>query len=67
MLKAASKLQRQTVQIMFTRNPAGNKALDELMLGSQGMGLHSKPWLMSSIPVEQTAKWTFLFIDLPAF
>ena len=53
---------------MFTRNPAGNKALDELMLGSQGMGLHSKPWLMSSIPVEQqTAKWTFLFIDLPAF
>ena len=51
---------------MFTRNLAGNKALDELMLGSQGMGLHSKPWLMSSIPVkQQTAKWTC--IDLYIF
>ena len=52
----AIKFQPQ-VQIMFTRNLAGNEVPDELKLGSQGMGLLSKPWLMSSIPVKQTAKW----------
>ena len=38
--------------MVFTRNLAGNEATDNLQLGSQGMGLRSKPSLMSSIPVE---------------